>query len=156
MPYGNNFHARRVDVHQFAMVPRAEIPRSSFRMQSQHKTTFSGSKLIPIYLQEVLPGDSFNVALTAFVRMATPIVPLMDNLELETFFFFVPNRLVWVNWYKFMGEQDQPADSISFNIPQIVSPVGGFGRLSIYDYFGLPCANQVGGGNTISVSALPL
>ncbi|AXH75915.1 MAG: major capsid protein [Microviridae sp.] len=137
------------------MIPRADIPRSSFRMQQQHKTTINASQLIPVYLQEVLPGDSFNVSMTAFCRMATPLFPVMDNLDLESFFFFVPNRLVWVHWPNFMGEQNNPADSISYSIPQIVSPVGGFTQFSIFDYFGLPCSGQTAGGNTISVSALP-
>src|SRR6266404_7506428 len=154
--YGTNFRSPKVDVHQFAMVPRADIPRSSFRMQKVHKTTIQSSFLIPIFCEEVLPGDSFNVNMTAFCRMATPLYPIMDNLDLETFFFFVPNRLTWINWYKFMGEQETPADSISFSVPQIVSPVSGFGPNSIYDYFGLPCVGQTGGGNTISVNALPL
>jgi len=154
--YGENFRAPKVNVHEFAMIPRAEIPRSSFRMQNDHKTTISASQLIPIYLQEVLPGDSFNVNMTAFVRMATPIFPLMDNMDVESWFFFVPNRLVWINWQRFMGQQDNPADSISFTIPQVVSAAGGFVVNTIYDYFGLPTVGQVGGGNTISVSALPL
>ena len=153
--YGNNFRAPRVDVHDFAMVPRADIPRSSFRMQHQHKTTFNAARLYPVYVQEVLPGDMFNVKMSAFVRMATPLFPLMDNLSLESFFFFVPNRLVWINWYKFMGEQENPADSISFSIPQVVSPAGGFAQFSIFDYMGLPTSGQTAGGNTISVSALP-
>lgn len=154
--YGNNFRAPRVDVHQFAMIPRSEIPRSSFRMQSQHKTTINASNLVPVYLQEVLPGDTFKVSMTAFCRLATPLYPIMDNLDLESFFFFVPCRLVWTHWYKFMGEQDNPADSISFTIPTITSPVGGFAQNSLYDYFGLPCSGQTAGGNTITVSALPL
>ncbi|WNK14606.1 MAG: major capsid protein [Microvirus sp.] len=148
-------HNPSVMPHQFSMVPRADIPRSAFRMQTGHKTTFGGGLLIPVYLQEVLPGDSFNVKMTAFTRTATLIYPLMDNLYLESFFFFVPNRLVWTNWIKFMGEQVNPGDSTSFTIPQIVSPAGGFARVDIYDYFGLPCTPNLG-GNTISVSALPL
>lgn len=144
-----------VDVHQFAMVPRSEIPRSRFRMQHTHKTTFSASYLVPVFVQEVLPGDSFNVRMTAFSRMATPVYPIMDNLHLETFFFFVPNRLIWTNWVKFMGEQDNPGDSISYTVPQIVSPAGGFPRLGIYDYFGLPCTPNLG-ANTTSINALPL
>lgn len=143
-----------VSAHDFAMIPRADIPRSSFRMQTSHKTTFSAGYLIPVYLQEILPGDSFNLHMTAFSRLATPIYPLMDNMKLESFFFFVPNRLVWTNWQRFMGEQDNPADSISYVIPQVVSPAGGFARLSTFDYFGLPCAPNLG-ANTISVSALP-
>ncbi|WNK13983.1 MAG: major capsid protein [Microvirus sp.] len=144
-----------VSAHEFAMIPRADIPRSSFRMQTSHKTTLNASGLYPVYVQEVLPGDSFNLRMTAFSRMATAIYPVMDNLHMESFFFFVPNRLVWANWQKFMGEQINPGDSISFTIPQIVSPVGGFPRRDIYDYFGLPCAPNLG-ANTISISALPL
>jgi len=86
--YGTNFRNRKVDVHQFAMIPSAQIPRSSFRMQTQHKTTFSASMLIPAYLQEVLPGDSFNVKMTAYCRLATPLFPIMDNMDIESFFLF--------------------------------------------------------------------
>ncbi len=153
--YGKNLRAPRVDVHSFSMVPRSDIPRSTFGMQHQHKTTFSASLLIPVYLQEVLPGDSFNVTMSAFCRLATPLYPIMDNMELESFFFFVPNRLVWNHWVNFNGEQNNPADSITYSIPQIVSPVAGFPQFSIYDYFGLPTVGQTGAGNTISVSALP-
>lgn len=147
---------KSVDVHQFAMVPKADIPRSSFTIQHTHKTTFDAGYLIPIYVDEVLPGDTFNLNMTAFCRMSTPLFPIMDNLHLDTFFFFVPNRLVWDNWKKFMGEQNSPADSISYTIPQIVSPAGGHAVGSIYDYMGLPTVGQVGGGNTVSHSALPL
>lgn len=146
---------RSVDVHQFSMIPRADIPRSRFRMQHTHKTTFSASYLIPVFLQEILPGDSFNVHMTAFTRLATAIYPTMDNMYLESFFFFVPNRLVWSNWVKFQGEQDSPGDSISFSIPQVVSAAGGFARLSVFDYLGLPCTPNLG-ANTLSVSSLPL
>lgn len=145
---------RSVDAHQFAMVPRVDIPRSQFKMQHDHKTTFSASYLIPVYLQEILPGDTFNVKMTAFCRLATPLYPVMDNMQLDSFFFFVPNRIVWSNWKKFMGEQDNPADSIAFTVPQSVSPVGGFARLGIYDYFGLPCTPNLG-ANTISINNLP-
>ncbi|WNK14659.1 MAG: major capsid protein [Microvirus sp.] len=144
-----------VSVHDFAMIPRADIPRSSFRMQTSHKTTINASLLVPVYVQEVLPGDSFNLKMTMFSRMATPVYPIMDNIHMESFFFFVPCRLVWDNWQKFMGQQENPGDSISYVVPQIVSPVGGFPRLDIYDYMGLPCAPNLG-GNTISINALPL
>lgn len=147
---------KSVDVHQFAMVPRAEIPRSSFKMERAYKTTFNSSMLVPILCEEVLPGDSFKLKLTAFARIATPIFPVMDNLHLETFFFFVPMRLTWSNFQRFMGEQDTPGDSISYVIPQVVSAAGGFPILSLYDYFGLPTVGQVGGGNTVSVNVLPL
>lgn len=145
-----------VDTHRFAMTPRAEIPRSRFRIQHTHKSTFDASWLVPIYVDEVLPGDAFNLRLTMFARMATPLFPIMDNLYLDTFFFFVPNRLVWSNWVKFMGQQDAPGDSISYVVPQLVSPVGGFTVPSVFDYFGLPTVGQVGGGATVSVNVLPL
>jgi len=144
-----------VNVHQFAMVPKADIPRSSFLKQFTHKTTFDENGLVPIYVDEVLPGDTFSLSLTAFARMTTPIYPVMDNLYMDTFFFFVPNRLVWSNWVRFMGEQDNPADSISYTIPQVVSNNAGFPACSIADYMGCPTVGQVGAGVGVSVSALP-
>lgn len=138
------------------MVPRADIPRAAFRMEHTHKTTFDAGYLVPILVEEVLPGDTFNVKMTAFARLATPLFPIMDNLHLETFFFFVPNRLVWANWKKFMGEQTNPGDSISYAIPQVVSSAGGFAVTSIYDYMGLPTVGQVAAGATVSVNSLPL
>lgn len=148
------FRNRSVDVHQFSMIPRADIPRSSFVIEKTHKTTFNSGVLVPVYVDEVLPGDSFNLKMTAFARMATPLFPIMDNLHLDSFFFFVPNRLVWTNWKKFMGEQANPADSISYVIPQQVSPAGGYAVGSLQDYMGLPTVGQVAGGNTVTHSAL--
>lgn len=145
-----------VNTHNFAMIPRADIPRSSFRIQSTHKTAFNGGDLVPIYVDEVLPGDTINMKMTAFCRLSTPIVPVMDNLHLDTFWFFVPNRLVWDNWQKFQGEQIDPGDSIDYIIPQQVSPAGGYAALSLQDYMGLPTAGQVTAGLTVSHSALPL
>lgn len=140
--YGFNFRAPKVDIHQFSMIPRADIPRSQFRMQHQHKTTFSASRLVPVYLQEVLPGDSFNVSMSAYARLSTPLFPIMDNMELESFFFFVPCRLVWQHWYKFMGEQDNPSDSISFTIPTVTVPIGAtVGTATVFDYMGIPGSN---------------
>jgi len=149
------FHNKSVDAHNFAMVPRADIPRSRFSMQKTLKTTFDSGLLVPIMCEEVLPGDTFNVNVTMFGRLATPIFPVMDNLHLVSFFFFVPNRLVWTNWVKFMGEQDNPADSISYTIPQQVSPAGGYAIGSLQDYLGLPTVGQVTAGATVSHSALP-
>lgn len=147
---------RSVDVHQFAMVPRADIPRSAFRMQKALKTTFDGGYLVPMMCEEVLPGDTFNVRLTAFARLATPIFPFMDNLHFETFFFFVPCRLVWENWVRFQGEREDPNDSISYVVPQMLSPLGGYGIMGLHDYFGLPTAGQVDPAYAISHNALPL
>jgi len=150
------FSNRSASSHSFAMVPKADIPRSKFSMEKTLKTTFDSGYLVPIMCEEVLPGDTFNVNVTMFGRLATPLFPVMDNLHLDSFFFFVPNRLVWTNWVKFMGEQDNPSDSISYTIPQQVSPAGGYAVGSLQDYLGLPTAGQVGAGNTVSHSALPV
>lgn len=103
--------------HNFAQVPNAEIQRSQFDRSHGWKGTFLASYLVPFYVDEVLPGDTHNLQVHTMARMATPLVPYMDNLFAETFFFFVPNRLVWNNWEKFMGAQEDPGDSIDFTIP---------------------------------------
>ena len=141
---------RSVNTHQFAMVPRADIPRSKFDVQSAHKTTLDSGYLVPVYVNEVLPGDTFNFKMTAFARMATPIYPIMDNMKLDSFFFFVPNRLLWDNWQKFMGEQNDPGDSISYIVPTTTSPAGGYAVNSLQDYMGLPTVGQI--GNTATVT----
>lgn len=145
---------KSVSVHQFSMIPKADIPRSSFNRQSSYKTTFDAGYLIPVYVDEVLPGDSFRVKMTSFARMATPIFPLMDNLYLDTFFFFIPNRLVWDNWQKFMGERTDPDDSVDYLIPEVESPAGGYAVNSLQDYMGLPTVGQVAAGKTVTHSAL--
>lgn len=148
------FSNRSVNVHQFAMVPKPDVPRSSFVMETAHKTTFDAGYLIPVYVDEVLPGDTFNVRMTAFARLSTPLFPIMDNLHVDSFFFFVPNRLVWTNWVKFMGEQDDPADSIDFTVPIATSPTAGYAVGSLQDYFGLPTVGQVDAGGTVDHSNL--
>lgn len=141
---------KSVNVHQFTMIPKADIPRSSFDCQSTHKTTFDAGNLVPVYVDEVLPGDTFKLNMTAFARLSTPLFPIMDNMVLDSFFFFVPNRLIWSNWQKFMGQQANPADSISYVVPQQVSPAGGYAIGSLQDYMGLPTAGQVTAGQTVS------
>ena len=145
---------KSVSAHNFAMIPSASVPRSAFRIQTAHKTTFNAGDLVPIYVDEILPGDSFNLKATIFARLATPITPVMDNLWAETFYFFVPNRLVWQNWKKFMGEQNNPGDSTSYIIPTRKSPAGGYPPLSVYDYMGLPTTGQLTGSNTVTHNAL--
>lgn len=141
---------KSVNVHQFTMIPKADIPRSSFDCQSTHKTTFDAGNLVPVYVDEVLPGDTFKLNMTAFARLSTPLFPIMDNMVLDSFFFFVPNRLIWSNWQKFMGQQANPSDSISYVVPQQVSPAGGYAIGSLQDYMGLPTAGQVSAGQTVS------
>lgn len=127
--------------HQFSQVPQADIPRSKFDRSCGYKATFDAGYLIPIFVDEVLPGDSFNVKENLFGRLNTPIVPFMDNLYLDTFYFFVPNRLLWDNWQKFNGEQTNPGDSTDFLIPTITAPaVTGFANSSLFDYMGVPTA----------------
>jgi len=147
---------KSVSTHKFAMVPRADIPRSSFAIETSHKTTFDAGYLVPVYVDEVLPGDTFNLKMTAFARLSTPLFPVMDNLHLDSFFFFVPNRLIWENWQKFMGEQNNPGDSIDYLIPQTTSPTGGYLTNTLQDYMGLPTVNQIGAAATISHSVLHL
>ena len=148
------YQNKSVDVHKFTMIPNADIPRSRFRIEKTHKTTLDSGYLVPIYVDEVLPGDTFNLRMTAFGRLATPIVPVMDNLYLDSFFFFVPNRLVWDNWQRFMGEQDNPDDSISYVIPTLESRIGGYPTNSLFDYLGLPTVGQTATGTVDGINAL--
>ena len=111
----------QITTHDFAMIPRAEVPRSAFKMRFSHKTTFDAGFLVPVYCEELVPGDEFRGQTHAIARLATPITPFMDDLTFESFFFFVPNRLVWDNWVKLMGEQRNPGDSISFTVPACLS-----------------------------------
>lgn len=144
------------NVHQFAMVPKSDIPRSSFIQEKTHKTTIDAGYLIPIYMIEVLPGDTMAMQMHIFARLATPIYPIMDNLHINSSFFFVPYRLVWPNFKKMMGEQANPADSISYTVPQVVSKASGYDINSLQDYMGLPTLGQLTAAATVSHSTLPL
>ncbi len=135
--------------NRFSEVPKANIPRSRFNRSHGVKTTFNAGDLIPIYVDEVLPGDTFSMNATLFARLNTPLHPVMDNMYLDTHFFFVPYRLLWDNWEKFCGAQDDPGDSTSFLIPTL-----GHSQLatgSIFDYMGLPTLV-----NNVTHSTLPL
>ncbi|QCQ84799.1 major capsid protein [Blackfly microvirus SF02] len=129
---------RSVMTHQFSQVPKAQIERSSFDRSHGHKTTFNAGYLVPVFVDEVLPGDTFNLNMTVFCRLATPLHPIMDNLKLDAFFFAVPLRLLWTNFPKFFGEQDNPTDSTSYLVPTITSPGAGYLNGTLSDYFGLP------------------
>ena len=125
--------------HSFSRVPKAEIQRSSFKRDHGHKTTFFSGQLIPVFVDEALPGDTFNCNMTAFARLATPLHPFMDNMYVDSFFFAVPMRLVWDNWEKFNGAQDNPTDSTDYLIPQMVSPAAtGYAAEGLSDHFGIP------------------
>lgn len=135
--------------HLFSQIPSTQIPRSVFDRSHGYKTTFNSGYLVPFYVDEVLPGDSFKLTATLFARLATPIVPFMDNLYLETFFFFVPNRLVWDNWQKFNGEQKNPNDPTDFLIPTVSGT--NVRNQTLWDYFGLPTNVS----KALKVNALP-
>lgn len=146
--YGNH----TASGHKFSQIPSANIQRSTFDRSHGHKTTiqFAG-RLYPILLDEVLPGDTFNCRAHIFARQATPFQPLLDNLKLTTFTFFIPMRLLWKNWEKFMGAQDNPGDTTDYTIPQTTMVASEAGRQGgFYDLAGIPpdCGEKV-------VSALP-
>ena len=147
---------RSVMEHQFSEVPRVDIPRSTFNRSHGHKTTFDADYLIPIIVDDVIPGDTYSVNVNFFARLATPLFPIMDNMYLETFFFFVPYRILWNNWEKFCGSQEDPADSIDFTIPAVnnaavdMSLTGDVREL--FRYMGMPHHTSV---PLQQVSALP-
>lgn len=140
--------------HQFSQVPKAEIQRSAFNRSHGYKTTFDAGYLIPIFVDEALPGDTHILNLHAFARLATPKLPIMDNMFMDFFFFSVPNRLLWTNWQRFMGERDpDPDSSIDYTIPTINMGAGASSAVgSLEDYFGLPLGLSTA---SLLVSALP-
>lgn len=140
---------RSVMRHNFSNVPQIEIPRSRLDRSHGHKTTFDAGYLVPIFLDEALPGDTFNLNMHGFARLATPTFPIMDNMYMDTFFFAVPYRLVWENWQKFCGERTDPADDIEYSVPQVTYT--NWDNMTLADYFGLPTKINTG----ITVSALP-
>lgn len=143
---------KSVMVHQFSQVPRAEIPRSVFDRSHGYKTTFDAGYLIPFYVDEALPGDTFSLDATLFARLATPIFPIMDNMFMDTHFFAVPLRLLWTNFQRFMGEQDNPGESTDFTVP-VLGDDDTVGTGDIFDYMGIPPGYD-GGGTYPTVSAL--
>lgn len=124
--------------HAFSKVPAPTVPRSTFDRSHGYKTTFDAGYLVPVFVDEALPGDTFALNMTTFARLATPITPFMDNLKMDFQFFAVPVRLVWDNWQKFNGEQIDPGDSTDYLIPQMTAPSGGYAIGSLSDYFGIP------------------
>lgn len=140
--------------NHFAEVPQVKRPRSQFKRVSRHKHTFDEGQLIPFYLDDVVPGDTFNLRASMFARLATPLYPIMDNMYLETFWFFVPNRLVWTNFVKQHGERLNPSDSVDYITPVIDSTTIAANSAvgSLWDNFGLP---MQGKQYLNKVSALP-
>lgn len=144
----------RVRGHRFSDAPAMYMRRTKFDRSHVYKTTFNSGKLIPIFIDEVLPGDTTRMSVNYFARLATPIKPIMDNIYLDWFFFFVPNRLVWEHWQNFCFEQEDPDDSTDYVIPTVAA-TGNSGNAyigSLWDYFGLPVNTS---GNLSGISALP-
>ena len=139
--------------NRFSQIPNSPIQRSIFDRSHDYKTTMDAGYLIPFFVDEVLPGDTFKLRVNAFVRMNTLIAPFMDNVFMDTFFFFVPTRLVWDNWQRFCGEQKNPGDSTDFLIPSL-SGTNSFTNGSIFDYMGLPTGVSLDPANT-PINALP-
>jgi hypothetical protein len=141
----------RVNQSHFAMIPQANIRRSVFDRSHVYKTTFNEGQLIPYFVDEVIPGDTFTLNPVEFCRLATPVVPFMDNIYIESFFFFVPSRLVYDKWVNLCGEQENPEDSTDYLVPT-VSLTGDMTN-KLPDYMGIACSN--GTFNNISVNCLP-
>ncbi len=145
--------ARNIRVNQshFAMIPQANIRRSVFDRSHVYKTTFNEGQLIPYFVDEVIPGDTFTLNPVEFCRLATPVVPFMDNIYIESFFFFVPSRLVYDKWVNLCGEQENPEDSTDYLVPTVV--LNGDMTNKLPDYMGIACAS--GTFNNVSVNCLP-
>lgn len=142
--------SKRATQHNFAISPQNQIPRSSFKRSHTVKTTLDAGRLVPFYIDEVYPGDTFNCKATLFGRMATPIVPAMDNAYMDTFFFFVPYRLLWKHWKEFNGENPLAGyQSKEYEVPQMTATNAQVQTL--WDYFGFPTDVK----NKLSVSAFP-
>ena len=144
----------RVRGHRFSDAPAMYMKRTKFDRSHVYKTTFDSGKLIPVFVDEVLPGDTTRMSVNYFARLATPIKPIMDNIYLDWFFFFVPNRLVWEHWQNFCFEQEDPDDSTDYVIPTVTATGNSENAYvgSLWDYFGLPVNTS---GNLSGISALP-
>ena len=144
----------RVRGHRFSDAPAMYMKRTKFDRSHVYKTTFNSGKLIPVFVDEVLPGDTTRMSVNYFARLATPIKPIMDNIYLDWFFFFVPNRLVWEHWQNFCFEQEDPDDSTDYVIPTVTATGNSENTYlgSLWDYFGLPVNTS---GNLSGISALP-
>lgn len=144
----------RVRGHRFSDAPAMYMKRTKFDRSHVYKTTFTSGRLVPVFVDEVLPGDTTRMSVNYFARLATPVKPIMDNIYLDWFFFFVPNRLVWEHWQNFCFEQEDPDDSTDYVIPSVTATGNSNNAYvgSLWDYFGLPVNTS---GNLSGISALP-
>lgn len=150
--------AGQMNQGHFSKVPATiNAPRSAFDRSCKHSTTVDTGLIYPIFWEPVLPGDTLNITMNALARLATPIFPYMDNLYMDVHFFFVPNRLLWEHWEQFQGAQNNPGDSVDYEVPSLsqVTHASGFDELTIYDYFGLPTKEAFASQDLMPI-ALPL
>ena len=147
------YRARRDSVsdaqQRFAQIASTSLPRSVFDRSRSLKTTLDAGDLVPIFWDEALPGDTIALQTSLFARLATPLVPVMDNIKMDVHFYAIANRLLWDNWQKFMGEQDNPSDSVSFVTPK-VSRGTPAAQQRLWNYFGLPMENSVAGTEVVA------
>ena len=144
--------ANRNTESHFSQIPRANIRRARFKRNYSNTTTINEGEIVPIYVDEVLPGDTINLTQNSLVRMATPIYPVMDNCYLDIYYFFCPNRLLWEHWENLMGQNDESywAPKTEYSVPQLTAPSGGWNEGTIADYMGIPIKVA-----NISVNAMP-
>ena len=144
---------RNTESHFSINPTNLDIQRSSFKRPYNVKTTFNAGDLIPVYVDEVLPGDTCQMDLSTITRMSTPIFPVMDNAYMDYYFFFVPTRLCWEHWREFNGENRTTfwEQETEYEIPQLTAPKGGWEKGTLIDYFGIPTKTE-----GISINALPL
>lgn len=147
---------RNIESH-FSHLPKANIQRSIFDRSCSYKTSFNAGELIPFFVDEVLPGDTFDITTAKVVRSQTMLTPIFDNLYLDTFYFYVPSRLCWDHWKEFCGENTAGAwaPSVEYTIPSLASPEGGFSSGTLADYMGLPVGVEWSADDPLSPSALP-
>ena len=144
--------ANRNTESHFSQIPRANIRRARFKRDYSNTTTINEGDIVPIYVDEVLPGDTVSLTQNSLVRMATPIYPVMDNCYMDIYYFFCPNRLVWEHWENLMGQNDDSywAPKTEYSVPQLTAPSGGWKQGTIADYMGIPTKVS-----NISINALP-
>ena len=144
--------ANRNTESHFSQIPRANIRRARFKRDYSNTTTINEGEIVPIYVDEVLPGDTISLTQNSLVRMATPIYPVMDNCYMDIYYFFCPNRLVWEHWENLMGQNDDSywAPKTEYSVPQVTAPSGGWNEGTIADYMGIPTKVA-----NISVNAMP-
>lgn len=148
---------RLVSQDDASIIKRADVPRSKFTNRWNRLTTFDAGILYPFLVDEILPGDHMRYNVTAYIRASTFLFPQFSNQRFDTHFFFIPYRILWTNWVKFMGEQVNPTDTINYTIPRVTITQGaGFDPGTIWDHMGLPIEGQLAAGQSINVNVLPL